>query len=161
LIEQLHARREALAMASNDWRTWRTSRGPGERWRSFVRSTGAGATPTDRDVVGPDRCLESLRAELLRAERRAVVRLRDEGAISDEVLYGRSASRSEAIRRALGGTLAAGAAAGIWFPGGRGRVVPSGSRSSRSSRSTSMVITPSGESTKTSANRHHLTSSQM
>jgi CPA1 family monovalent cation:H+ antiporter len=89
-IEQLHARREALRnglerledLADEPWV-------PAEevvrlreeyRRRSEVDRDGT-AGPAGSDTAS------RLRAELLRAERRAVIRLRDEGAISDEVLY--------------------------------------------------------------------------
>jgi len=89
-IEQQHARREALRnglerledLANEPWV-------PGEEVallrEEYRRRSEAdqGGTPGQ----GRSDASNRLRAELLRAERRAVVRLRDEGAISDEVLY--------------------------------------------------------------------------
>lgn len=90
LIEKQHARREALRagldrledLTDEDWV-------PGEdvtrireeyrRRRELEREAAAG-----RDGVNAS---ARLRTELLKAERRAMVRLRDEGAISDEILH--------------------------------------------------------------------------
>ena len=89
-IEQQHARREALRnglerledLANEPWV-------PGEEV-ALLRGEYRRRSEADRGGTpgqGRSDASNRLRAELLRAERRAVVRLRDEGAISDQVLY--------------------------------------------------------------------------
>ncbi|HET9293535.1 MAG TPA: cation:proton antiporter, partial [Gemmatimonadales bacterium] len=90
LVEQLHARREALRnglerledLADEAWVPADEVVQLREEYRrrnQAERLATPGQARSDTSI--------RLRAELLRAERRAVVRLRDEGAISDEVLF--------------------------------------------------------------------------
>ena len=90
LIEQQHARREALRnglerledLADEPWVPAEEVAQLREEYRRRNEAERAGlAGPARSDASG------RLRVELLRAERRAMVRLRDEGAISDEVLF--------------------------------------------------------------------------
>ncbi|MES2125231.1 MAG: Na+/H+ antiporter [Gemmatimonadota bacterium] len=89
-IEERHARREALRdglerledLAQEEWVVPEEL----ERLREEYRRRSAFDIAREHDG-GAAVSRRRLRAELLRAERRAVVRLRDEGAISDEVLH--------------------------------------------------------------------------
>jgi Na+/H+ antiporter len=89
-IELQHARREALRsglerledLADEPWVPGEEVARLREEYRrrlELAQSAGAGQDGSDVS--------NRLRADLLKAERRAVVRLRDEGAISDEVLH--------------------------------------------------------------------------
>lgn len=88
-IEQEHARREALRsglerledLADEPWVPGPEVAKLREEYRRRSELERAAAAGGDRSLAS-----NRLRAELLKAERRAVVRLRNEGAISDEVL---------------------------------------------------------------------------
>lgn len=89
-IEERHARREALRhglerlddLADEPW----VAPEEIERLREEYRRRTTFDLARSSDATGTD-ARRRLRSELLRAERRAMIRLRDEGAISDEVLY--------------------------------------------------------------------------
>ncbi|MES2304336.1 MAG: Na+/H+ antiporter [Gemmatimonadota bacterium] len=89
-IEERHARREALRdgverledLADEPWVVVEEVERLREEYR---RRTAFDLACADEEKGAASR--RRLRAELLRAERRAMIRLRDEGAISDEVLH--------------------------------------------------------------------------
>ncbi len=105
-IEQQHARREALRnglerledLADEPWVPEEdVARLREEYRRRSVMERAATSGQGRSDGSG------RLRAELLRAERRAMVRLRNEGAISDEVLHELERELDvEAIRLGIG-----------------------------------------------------------
>jgi Na+/H+ antiporter len=106
VIEQQHARREALRsgverledLADESWVPGaEVAKLRDEYQRRSEREANATSDP------GATEAARRLRAELLRAERRAMIRLRNEGAISDEVLHELERELdAEAIRLGVG-----------------------------------------------------------
>ena len=89
--EEMHARRETIRhalekiddLSDEPWVRAEDAEHLREEYRRQARSHHAEATGT----ADHGHARRRLRAEVLRAERRSLIRLRDEGAISDEVLH--------------------------------------------------------------------------
>jgi CPA1 family monovalent cation:H+ antiporter len=81
-----HALRHALERLDDLAHEGRVQPDEVERLREEYRQRGRHDAGSGSDARGADTHRMSLRTEVLEAERRALIRLRDEGAISDEVL---------------------------------------------------------------------------